>query len=205
MVSPCSVKHGLGRAGRRLDGDPGHGGGSPRTGRTLPRGSRPGSEAARGGSPGVAPEGQAPRWKEGKVQTRNAGTGTAHTPPALPGGIAEPSSRRRGGRPGRATRASASLWVCYSALKCKGSWHDWLSVYRCRWGEVSRFLSPCGFPALKAARAIRGGRKRKEKRISQFQHSSDLPCHCTTRCSVCQTLRAWGHANDTGMKEPWQE
>lgn len=47
--------------------------------------------------------------------------------------------------------------------------------------------------------------KEKEKRVSQFQHSSDLPCHCTTRCSVCRTLRAQVHANDRGMKEPWQE
>lgn len=173
-MPPRSVKHGLGRAGRGWTRSPGPAG--------LPlhrQGSAPGKSAELRGNPGPEPgdrtEGHAPRGKEGKVQPHSAGMGTAHTPPALSGGIAEPSS----------TRASTSLWVCYSSLKCRGSWRDWLSVYKCRWGEGSRFLSPCGFPTLKAARAIRGGRKGKEKRISQFQHSSDLPCHCTTRCSVC--------------------
>lgn len=195
-VPARSVRHGLSRAAGGWTGS--GGGGAPPAQAGLCSGSSAGLRAR-------APEGQAPREREEKSRPAVPGQGTAHTAPALPGSIAEPSSRRRGGSAGRATRAATSLRVCYSALKCKGSWHDWLSVYKCRWGEGSRFLSPCGFPALKAARAIRGGRKGKEKRISQFQHSSDLPCHCTTRCSVCRTLGARGHANDTGMKEPWQE
>lgn len=201
-MPPRSVKHGLGRASTGWTGSPGRRRGSPCTGRALPQGNRPGSEATQGRSPGVGQRDRLPGGREEKsspaVPGRGRNTRLLHSWGA--------SQRPRpAGREAASTRASTSLWVCYSSLKCKGLWHDWLSVYKCRWGEGSGFLTPCGFPTLKAARATRGGRKGKEKRISQLQHSSDLPCHCTTRCSVCRTLRARGHANDTGMKEPWQE
>lgn len=160
---------------------------------------RRGSQCRQGAAPGRAQRQRdrlrGERRKSPEPQWRDRdGTHTSCTPgtpqsPRPAGGEAAP-----GGQPG-----------IHAVSKCKGSWHDLRSVYRCRWGEGSRFLSPCGFPTLKAAWAIRGGGKGKEKRISQFRHSSDLPCHCTTRCSVCRTLRARGHANDTGMKEPWQE